>query len=183
MPNASTITINVQATCDESEKTASASFELRVCNMYTLKGLLTEDMTLTPNHVYYVSSNLGVSEGVTLTIEPGTRLEFAKNTGLYGFGKLIIKGVPGKPIIFTAYDKEKPWNGVFSHESKDKHDHSMYGGIYTNNDSTLFTLLPTEQTPNNISTLSWYCYYEQFGNGFTLRAYEDRQIYSQTPSI
>lgn len=183
MPNASEIEIMIQATCDESDKIASAIFILKVCNMYTLKGLLTEDLTLTPDHVYYVSSNLGINEGTTLTIEPGTRLEFAKNTGIYGFGKLNIKGTPEKPIILTAYDVKKPWNGVFSHAPKGRHDHSMYGGLYTNNDSTLFTLLPTELTPNNISTLSWYCFYAPSDDNPTKNFYLQDYIHDWNPDF
>lgn len=158
MPNASTLDMKVTATCDESDKTFSYSFTMTVSNMYTLKGLLTEDMTLTPDHVYYVSGNFGVDEGATLTIKPGTRLEFAEDAGIYGFGKLIIKGTPEQPIVMTAYG-EKPWAGVFSHKPDGKHESYKYN-IYTNNDSTLFTLLPTDLTPNSISTLQRCFYYD-----------------------
>lgn len=112
MPNAAEIAVTIEATCDESNKTSSSSFSLRVCNMWTLKGLLTEDMTLTPDHVYYVSGNLGVAEGVTLTIEPGTRLEFAKDTGLYSFGKVVAHGTPSKNIIFTNHNIDERWSGI-----------------------------------------------------------------------
>lgn len=159
MPNASTLDMKVTATCSESDKTFSYSFTMTVSNMYTLKGLLTEDMTLTPDHVYYVSGNFGVNEGTTLTIKPGTRIEFAKDAGLYGFGKLVIKGTPEQPIVMTAYDESKPWAGVSSHKPYGKHESSMFN-IYTNNDSTLFTLLPTDQTPNRISTLQRWFYYD-----------------------
>ena len=159
MPNASIITVTIQATCDESDKASSASFDFRVCNMWTLKGLITEDMTLTADHVYYVSSNLGVDNGKTLTIEPGTRLEFAKDAGLYSFGKLMAKGTPEKPIIFTAFDFKKPWAGVFSHLNEDKHSYND-NKIYTNSDSTLFTMLPTEVTPNAITGSYQTFYYD-----------------------
>lgn len=156
MPNASEIEITVQATCKESNKTFSNKFTLRVANMYTLKGMLTEDMTLTPDHVYYVSGKFGVSVGTTLTIKPGTRLEFAKDAGLYGFGTLKIKGTPENPIIMTAYDKSKPWAGVLSHIPNGEHDYRDI--IYTNSDSTLFTLLPTKDTPIEMSSV-WQSFY------------------------
>ena len=103
MPNASIIYVKVEATCDESNDTSSAILELRVCNMWTLKGLITEDMTLTPEHVYYVIGKVGVDKGVTLTIEPGTRIEFAPDkliTIATKTGKIIAKGTPEKPIVF-----------------------------------------------------------------------------------
>ena len=157
MPNASEIAIKIEATCKESDKTFSNFFTLRVANMYTLKGMLTDDVTLTPDHVYYVSGRVGVSEGTTLTIKPGTRLEFGKDAGLYGFGTLNIKGTPEAPIIMTAYDKTKPWTGVYSHLPSGKHE---YDGIYTNSDTTVFTLLPTNETPIKISTIWQHFYYD-----------------------
>ena len=161
MPNASEIEIKVEAICKESDKTFSNSFTLRVANMYTLKGMLTEDMTLTSDNVYYVSGKFGVSEGTTLTIEPGTRLEFGKKAGLYGFGSLNIKGTPESPIIFTAYDKSEPWIGIYSHAMSGKHE---YDGIYTNNDTTIFTLLPTNETPIKISSIWQTFYYDTEDN-------------------
>ena len=155
MPNASEIAIKIEATCKESDKTFSNFFTLRVANMYTLKGMLTDDVTLTPDHVYYVSGRVGVSEGTTLTIKPGTRLEFGKDAGLYGFGTLKIKGTPKAPIIMTAYDKTKPWMGIYSHAPSGRHE---YDGIYTNSDTTIFTLLPTNDTPIKISNI-WQTFY------------------------
>lgn len=157
MPNASEIIITVKATCKESEKTSTNSFTLRVANRYTLKGMLTENMTLTPDHVYYVSGKFGINEGTTLTIKPGTRLEFAKDAGIFGFGTLNIKGTPDSPIIFTSYNKNELWSGVYSHRPTGKHEYN--GEIYTNADSTLFTLLPTEQTPLKLSSSYQSFYY------------------------
>ena len=113
MPNASSIPVTVQVTCDESNEIFSnSSIDLRVSNMYTLKGLITEDMTLSSDHAYYVISNVLVDERAILTIEPGTRIEFASGKSIdRGYGKIIAKGTPEKPIIFTPQDKEKRWGG------------------------------------------------------------------------
>jgi len=159
MPNASEIKITVQATCQESDKTCSNSFTLHVANRYTLKGMLTEDMTLTPEHVYYVSGRVGVSEGTTLTIKPGTRLEFGKDAGLFGFGTLNIKGTPEAPIIMTAYDKTRLWSGIYSHKPSGRHEYN--GVIYTNKDTTLFTLLPTQDISIKLENFNsfWQCFY------------------------
>lgn len=108
------IKMRMVATCDESNITYIGTFTLVVTNMVKIGGLITEDSTLTANHVYYVNENLGIQEGVTLTIEPGTRLEFNSNTGLYSFGKLVANGEPGNPIVFTNH-KDSPWKGIISH--------------------------------------------------------------------
>lgn len=158
MPNASEIPVTIKATCNESTETESATFNLRVCNTFTLKGLLTEDMTLTPDHSYYVISNFGVNEGVTLTVKPGTRIEFAQNTGLYAFGKLVMNGTQEQPIIMTAHNQGERWAGVFSHPNRNQRTYYS-PKIYTNSDNTLFTMLPTETTPNALSGTSKQLYY------------------------
>lgn len=122
MPNASTIKYTVQATCKENEETFSSSFMLCVANRYTLTGLLSEDMTLTPEHVYYVKGRFGINVGTTLTIKPGTRLEFDNGAGLYGMGTLIARGTPETPITFTSFNNAR-WSGVFSHESSGRNDY------------------------------------------------------------
>lgn len=104
------------ATCDESNVTYEGHFTIVVLNMKKINGLITEDMTLTADHTYLVNDNIGVIEGVTLTIEPGTRLEFMEGMGLSSFGKLVAKGTPEKPIVFTGYHGAQ-WAGIKSHSS------------------------------------------------------------------
>jgi len=108
------IQLKVLATCDNTDKTIEWPFTIIVNNMVKINGLLTEDRTLTADHVYYVNADFGIMEGVTLTIEPGTHLEFADNTVLKSFGKLIAKGTPEKPIIFKGH-YDASWKGVQSH--------------------------------------------------------------------
>ena len=81
-------------------------------NGVELGGVLTEDLTLYPDKHYIVTKNLGVPEGVTLTILPGTRLEF--NTGCYikSEGKLIADGTPNSPIVFTNRSGHGLWMGI-----------------------------------------------------------------------
>ena len=158
MPNASKLQITVQATCRESDQVFSNTFTLNVITMYTLTGLHHEDMTLTPDHVYYVKGRFGIAEGNTLTIKPGTRLEFGNYAGLYGLGKIIANGTPEAPIIFTAYNKSELWSGICVHQSSGKEN---YGSeIYINADTTLFTLIPTEATPIKMMSLWKILYYD-----------------------
>ena len=87
-----------------------------VNNMVKIHGVISENKTLTADHIYLVNENIGVIEGVTLTIEPGTRLEFAKGTGLSCYGKLIANGTPDRPIIFTGYNGAS-WGELLSYSS------------------------------------------------------------------
>ena len=142
------IKMKVVATCNESSETFEWPFTVVVTNMVKISGMISEDRTLTADKVYLVNDNLAILEGATLTIEPGTRLEFAENKELASFGKLVAQGTPEKPIVFTGHNGAT-WNGIRTHEPTGRHYHG--GVLYTNETKTLFTLLPTETTPNKFS--------------------------------
>lgn len=157
VPDNRHIKMKMVATCDGSLNTIEQPFTIIVTNMVKISGLITEDRTLTADHVYFVNDNIGVLEGVTLTIEPGARLEFSEGVGLSSFGKLVADGTPEKPIIFTGHNGAI-WNGVSSHENIGRHSYNNQT-IYTNDEQTLFTLLPTETTPIEFKSKSVRVYY------------------------
>ncbi len=150
------IKMKFTAKCDETNVLYVGTFTLVVTNMVKINGLISEDRTLTADHVYLVNENLGIMEGATLTIEPGARLEFMEGKGLSSFGKLVAKGTPEKPIVFTGHHGAT-WAGIMSHASTGEHNHGQV--FYTNDARTLFTLLPTETTPNNFTYQSKRVYY------------------------
>lgn len=110
------IKMKFTAKCDETNVQYVGTFTLVVTNMVKINGLISEDRTLTADHVYLVNDNIGIMEGATLTIEPGTRLEFMEGMGLSSFGKLVAKGTPEKPIVFTGHHGAV-WAGIKSHSS------------------------------------------------------------------
>lgn len=166
----------IVGTCDESEKTFKWPFSVTITNMVKLNGLITDHRTLTADHVYLVNDNLAILEGGTLTIEPGTHMEFAEGVGITSFGKLEANGTPEKPIVFTG-NHGVMWTGIKSHPSNGILEE---GGdyIYTNADSTLFTLKPTNLTPNKMhSSFGYYAYndeeVENNGKNYSLWHYMD----------
>ena len=169
------IKLKVVAVCDESEDTIEWPFTVVVVNMVKISGLISEDRTLTADHVYYVNDNLAITEGATLTIEPGTRLEFASGKMLSSFGKLKANGTPEKPIVFTGYHSAY-WGGMKTHESKGQHSY-WTNTVFTNDEQTLFTLLPSEATPNklDVSIFTKHIYYKDgenyTGKGFSFLDY------------
>jgi len=81
------IRLKLVVTCDEVTKDLEFPFTLVVHNMIKISGLITEDTTLTANHVYYVDRLLVVLKGVTLTIASG--YEFLRMTFASGFSKFL----------------------------------------------------------------------------------------------
>ena len=156
--DATRIKFTFEVSCLESQESFTHDVYVTVNNMVKLSGFINENRTLTADHVYHVTQSIVIPEGVTLTIEPGTRLEFDKNTELSSFGTLVAKGTPEKPIIFTGH-RGAMWNGVLSHYSN---QNRRYYGFCTNADSTLFTFLPTEATPNHLNDLSFTLYYNEY---------------------
>ena len=154
------IQLKIVVTCDEIIKVVEQPITLVAHNMIKINGLINENTTLTADHIYYVNGNLGVNKGVTLTIEPGTRLEFAEGTSLVAFGKLVAKGTPGHMITFARHVGEGSWKGVYGHKSEGEH---RYDGIYTNDDNTLFTLIPTDLTPHPMYVTGRTVYYQPKG--------------------
>ena len=98
-----TVMLKLCATCDNAEP-VEQEIQLTVENGIEIGGLLKEDMTLSAGKHYIVTSLLGVPEGRTLTIEPGTVLKFKDGTGISVSGKVIANGEPGNMITFTKAD-------------------------------------------------------------------------------
>ena len=139
----------LKVSCAENAEEFSQDFYITVNNMVKISGLITEDRTLTADHVYLVNGDLGIAKGATLTIEPGARLEFETDKKLSSFGKLIANGTPEKPIVFTGHNGAS-WKGVFSHSPEDQIESNIASSstiIYRNLNTTLFTFRETEQTP------------------------------------
>jgi subtilisin family serine protease len=67
-----------------------------------VSGVISQDTTWTPEITYVVSGNTLVSEGVTLTILPGTIVRFANGRSLQINGILIADGTESYPILMTS---------------------------------------------------------------------------------
>ena len=78
--------------------------EVMIENAVGLTGVLSKDMTLTPDQHYVVTGTFAVPRGVTLTIQPGTTLKFRDNAYFVAEGEVIANGKPGSMITFTKAD-------------------------------------------------------------------------------
>ncbi len=59
-----------------------------------------------------VTGQLTIPDSVTLTINPGTYVEFQGLHRINVKGTLLAQGTPGNPITFTAKDPNHGWNGI-----------------------------------------------------------------------
>ncbi|WP_082032795.1 S8 family serine peptidase [Prevotella pectinovora] len=98
------IRLVIKGTCDGMEKEITQDITLIVENGVEIGGVIKKDMTLYPNVHYIVTKNLAIPEGVTLTIKPGTKLEF-KGTYFENRGTINAAGKPDSLIVLEGMDK------------------------------------------------------------------------------
>lgn len=106
-PNDIQITFNISITAknglderDDNLYSLSASYTLTVQNGVALSGIINEDMTLTNDKLWILENNVLIPEGVTVTVEPGTRIQFwsADPNNKYGANANVYLQVEGRFI-------------------------------------------------------------------------------------
>ena len=106
-PNDIQITFNISITAknglderDGNLYSSSASYTLTVQNGIELSGIINEDMTLTNDKLWILENNVLIPEGVTVTVEPGTRIQFwsADPNNKYGANSKVYLQVEGRFI-------------------------------------------------------------------------------------
>ena len=96
------IRLVLRATCDNIAEELVHEFTITVENAVEIGGIITRDLTLYPDKHYVVTKNLAIPEGVTLTIKPGTVVNFRPGTGLANDGNIVCKGTPDSLIVLTT---------------------------------------------------------------------------------
>ena len=115
-PNDIQITFNISITAknglderDGNLYSSSTSYTLTVQNGVALSGIINEDMTLTNDKLWILENNVLIPESVTVTVEPGTRIQFwsadpnnkygaSANVYLQVEGRFIAEGTEEQPI-------------------------------------------------------------------------------------
>ena len=67
---------------------------------------------LKANSPYIITIDLAIHKDATLEIEPGTKIQFSKETRLIVSGNLVAKGTKGQKISFAGLH-DGDWNGFF----------------------------------------------------------------------
>ena len=105
------IKLKIVASCDEGNNTESR-FTIVVDNISKIGGLLSQNINLTADKEWLVSSSLAIPSGVTVSIEPGTNIYFSSGTSISNLGKFIANGTPEKPIIMKSVSGVPSWYGL-----------------------------------------------------------------------
>ena len=102
---------------------------------YTLVGLIESDRTLTADHIWTLSGRVAVTNGATLTIEPGTIIKAEAGSGgaassliIAQGAKIIADGTATNPIIFTA-ESDNIQLGELSGTNLDINVNGLWGGL------------------------------------------------------
>lgn len=108
---------------------------------------ISEDAAWTGEKPIVIYGRMAISEGVTLTLTPGTTLYFHENAGIDVYGRLVSQGMPGQEVVlrgdrldrmfdYLPYDLTPGlWQGIhFYEKSYDNHLeftdlHSAFTGI------------------------------------------------------
>ena len=98
------ISLIFKANCDNISTPLEQKIKFSVENGIELGGIIKKDLTLSPDKNYIITTLLGIPENVTLTILPGTVLNFKQGSGIAVSGNLIANGLPGKMIEFKSSD-------------------------------------------------------------------------------
>ena len=100
-----------------------------------LPTIIDTDMTLTNDTIWTIAGRVAVTNGVTLTIEPGTILKGASGSGsnasalvIARGGKINAQGTAEQPIIFTSI-VDNIEVGQLSGTNLSEHDTGLWGGV------------------------------------------------------
>ena len=101
-PNDAEICINITVTttngADSKDKDVYTTAEpvthtFRVQAGKGISGTLTEDTTLTKDYLWIIENSLYIPEGITLTIEPGTKVQFYSSDYEDAYGGLTVANI------------------------------------------------------------------------------------------
>ncbi|MUU79327.1 hypothetical protein [Winogradskyella endarachnes] len=105
------------------------------CPTVAVTGAITEDTTWTADNIYQLNQKVVVSEGVILTIEPGTIVKGSAGTGSLASALIVARGATlnaqgtaDQPIIFTSTSDDISC-GETAGTNLDQDDRGLWGGL------------------------------------------------------
>lgn len=84
-----------------------------------VQGTIEQSTTWREGSYIRIQGEVTVGRDATLTILPGTRVDFDEGGGLYVEGELVARGSSRSPILFTSSSRDKLWERIIiSHTSE-----------------------------------------------------------------
>ncbi|MBQ6188345.1 MAG: S8 family serine peptidase [Prevotella sp.] len=111
--NNTRIKFDLETSYHENEEIISKEIYTTVSNLAKIGGLISSDTVLTADRNWLITSNIGIAEGVTLSVEPGTEINF-NGKGLVNYGILNMHGSPLYPIVIDKMVDFNPGNYAIS---------------------------------------------------------------------
>ena len=95
--------------------TTNKAITLEAASTWTaVSGILSGSTVWPDNSRIFVTTNLTVSAGATLTIGAGTIVRIAYRTDITNNGAVVINGSMTNPVVFMPSARTQPWGGFIS---------------------------------------------------------------------
>lgn len=80
-------------------------------NWVQVSGTISQNTTWQANSRIYITTNLTIANGATLTIEKGTVIRINYRTDITNNGVVVINGTTDEPVVFMPNSPSQPWGG------------------------------------------------------------------------
>jgi hypothetical protein len=77
----------------------------------SVSGILSGNTSWPDNSRIFLSANLTVPAGVTLTVGAGTIIRINPRTDITNYGNVVINGTRQQPVVFMPNSRSQPWGG------------------------------------------------------------------------
>ncbi len=107
-----TVTLEVSANGAMDSTSDGFEIEPEVLEEEEISDDITEDRTLVSETLYTVTSRVDIDDGATLTIEPGTVIQFENGEAFRVTGDasaIVAEGTAEEPILMTGTQEQRGW--------------------------------------------------------------------------
>ncbi|MGC8830031.1 MAG: hypothetical protein ACP5TE_09670 [Verrucomicrobiia bacterium] len=104
----------VQTTYSPIISTLSTNIAISIetnVNWIQVSGTISQNTTWQANARIYITTNLTIAAGATLTIEKGTVIRINYRTDITNNGTVVINGTTDEPVVFMPNSPSQPWGG------------------------------------------------------------------------
>lgn len=193
-PNDYRFTVNVTIRCENAlDETDSATYTFKgtvneeVRSGFVLPSIIEEDMTLTGDRLYIIPRPTVIRPGVTVTVEPGTHIQFWSNDPGDPYAEDGIAFLRVEGNFFVKGTKDDP---VYLYPSELKYNYLLdlgeaNGGLIRLEYADVTNLVQNDTNPSNTSGISdvYGCTFRQNYDTLCYRTLRDGVVSSESYTI